>query len=205
MSLGRSTLVFLLPPSRDAQILSLEPQVRVHAARIFRRVPSSVGFDALLSAGWTGAVTAVDRFRPDAGASLSTFADRHVRGAILDYLRSLDDLTRDHRRKLVAEGAELPETISLDVEVRSKNWQTVPLLGLFADDGGAGRQAALEARIDVEELMRRANLSPRTEAIIREHFLGERLMREVASRWGINESRVSQICKDGLAKLRNAA
>jgi RNA polymerase sigma factor for flagellar operon FliA len=63
-----------------------------------RRCPPQVELDDLVSAGILGLIQAVDRFRPERGCLLKTLAEHRIRGAILDYLRRLDPLTRSARR-----------------------------------------------------------------------------------------------------------
>jgi RNA polymerase sigma factor for flagellar operon FliA len=57
-----------------------------------------VEFDDLVSAGTLGLIQAVDRYRPERGCLLKTLAEHRIRGAILDYLRKLDPLSRSARR-----------------------------------------------------------------------------------------------------------
>ena len=83
--------------SRDEMILDRLSQVRLLALRVHRRCPPCVEFDDLMSAGTVGLIRAVDRFRPELGRQLNTFVDHRIRGAMLDYLRELDPLTRSLR------------------------------------------------------------------------------------------------------------
>jgi RNA polymerase sigma factor for flagellar operon FliA len=72
----------------------------IHIARDFRkRIPSSVDFDDLVGAGNIGLVEAARRFSPNKGASFTTFARHRIRGAIADFLRKLDPVSRYLRRQ----------------------------------------------------------------------------------------------------------
>ncbi|MBW2367117.1 MAG: FliA/WhiG family RNA polymerase sigma factor, partial [Deltaproteobacteria bacterium] len=62
--------------------------VKYIAGRMAMRVPASVTYDELVSAGTMGLIHAVDRFDPAKQADLKTFAEYRIRGAILDELRS---------------------------------------------------------------------------------------------------------------------
>lgn len=64
------------------------------------RVPPSVSFDELVSAGTLGLIHAVDRFDPDKQTDIKTFAEYRIRGAILDELRSMDWYSRSMRKKI---------------------------------------------------------------------------------------------------------
>ena len=74
--------------------------VKQIASRFARRLPSSVLFDELVSAGSLGLIDAVDKFNPDKHVSLKTYAQYRIKGAILDELRSMDWLPRSIRKKI---------------------------------------------------------------------------------------------------------
>jgi RNA polymerase sigma factor for flagellar operon FliA len=87
---------------RERLILEHLPQVRLIARKIHERVPSSVAFDDLLSAGVIGLIQAIDNFDPRQGVKLRTYAEFRIRGAILDSLREGDWAPR-MKRKLARE------------------------------------------------------------------------------------------------------
>ena len=101
-----STVVAATFPNREQLIVSHLSQVRLLAARLHQRCPHQVELEDLISAGTLGLIHAVDRFQPERGYKLKTFADHRIRGAMLDYLRQLDPLPRNIRsftRRLDAE------------------------------------------------------------------------------------------------------
>jgi RNA polymerase sigma factor FliA len=63
------------------------------------RLPSSVQLDEVLSAGIDGLRSALDAFNPDLGVRFETYCTARVRGAVLDYLRSIDHLPRQMRTR----------------------------------------------------------------------------------------------------------
>jgi RNA polymerase sigma factor FliA len=83
---------------REQLILAHLPEVRLIATGMHRRCPPQVEFDDLVSAGTLGLIQAVDRFRTKRGCLLKTLAEHRIRGAIFDYLRKLDPLSRSARR-----------------------------------------------------------------------------------------------------------
>ncbi len=85
---------------RDSLILEHLPQVHWIASRIHEKLPTSVDLDDLISAGIVGLVAAVDNFDPSHNASLRTYAEYKIRGAILDSIRGLDGIPA-HKRKRV--------------------------------------------------------------------------------------------------------
>lgn len=85
---------------RDALILEHLPQVNWIALRLHEKLPAGIELDDLISAGVIGLVAAVDNYDPSHGASLRTYAEYKIRGAILDSIRGLDGIP-SHKRKRV--------------------------------------------------------------------------------------------------------
>jgi RNA polymerase sigma factor for flagellar operon FliA len=85
---------------REALILEHLNQVNWIAARIHEKLPPSIELDDLISAGIVGLLAAVDNFDPSHNASLKTYAEYKIRGAILDSIRGLDGIPT-HKRKRV--------------------------------------------------------------------------------------------------------
>lgn len=73
--------------------------IKRNALRLARRLPSHVQVDDLIGAGHVGLVNAARRYDPSNGARFETFAEHHIRGAMLDAVRSVDPLSRDVRRQ----------------------------------------------------------------------------------------------------------
>lgn len=85
---------------REELILEHLPQVNWIALRIQEKLPPGIELDDLISAGIVGLMAAVDNFDPSHGASLKTYAEYKIRGAILDSIRGLDGIP-SHKRKRV--------------------------------------------------------------------------------------------------------
>ena len=74
------------------------PVVRRIAMKLVRRLPSQITMDDLIGAGWVGLVEALRRRDGiPTEEQFESYAAHRVRGAILDYLRSLDPMTRKMR------------------------------------------------------------------------------------------------------------
>ncbi len=76
------------------------PIVERCVMRIKERIPAHVEADDLVNQGVIGLLDAIDRFDPQKGVPFPVFAEIRVRGAIMDYLRSLDWLPRSSRGRL---------------------------------------------------------------------------------------------------------
>lgn len=85
---------------REATIVEYSYLVKHIASRFAMRVPSTVFFDELVSAGSIGLIDAVDKFDPSKHVSLKTYAQYRIKGAILDELRSMDPYSRAMRKKI---------------------------------------------------------------------------------------------------------
>ncbi|MBF0233326.1 MAG: FliA/WhiG family RNA polymerase sigma factor [Desulfamplus sp.] len=85
---------------RESRIVEYAFLVKQIASGFARRLPSSVLFDELVSAGSLGLIDAVDKFDPEKHVTLKTYAQYRIRGAILDELRSMDRYSRSIRKKI---------------------------------------------------------------------------------------------------------
>ena len=103
--------------AREAAILQGLDLVSSLAKRFRRRVPPSVTFDDLASAGTVGLIQAVDRFDHTRGLKFKTYAQHRISGAMLDFLRSEDPLSRTERNRVRQSSGigVAPVTVSLDL------------------------------------------------------------------------------------------
>ncbi len=84
---------------RDGLIIDHLPLVKYLVGRIVPQLPPHLDPQDLMSAAVVGLINAADRFDPARGVLFKTFAEQHVRGTILDELRSYDVLSRATREK----------------------------------------------------------------------------------------------------------
>jgi RNA polymerase sigma factor FliA len=84
---------------REALVMEHLPQVRLIARRIHSRLPGHIGLDDLISTGVIGLIAAIDNFDPSFHVQLNTYADRKIRGAIMESLREMDWAPRECRTK----------------------------------------------------------------------------------------------------------
>jgi RNA polymerase sigma factor for flagellar operon FliA len=84
---------------REQLIEENYPLVTYLASRLSSKLPPNIDVDDLVGAGVLGLIDAADKFDPARGVRFRTYAERRVRGAILDHLRSLDWAPRSLRRR----------------------------------------------------------------------------------------------------------
>lgn len=87
------------PATRDELILKHMSMVRFLVGRIASQLPPHLDQQDLMSAATVGLINAADRFDPGRGVMFKTFAEQHIRGTIIDELRSHDVLSRTMRDK----------------------------------------------------------------------------------------------------------
>jgi RNA polymerase sigma factor for flagellar operon FliA len=97
-------------------------------------VSSDIGMDYedLVHQGLLGLIDAVDRYNPGFGTQFSTYATVRIRGKVLDYLRSIDWLSRTarHRSKSIQKAIQ---TITNQTNVPPNEQQLSDYLGIDLD------------------------------------------------------------------------
>lgn len=173
--------------ARDDQILSLAPLVHGIASSFYRS--PSIPLADLQQAGWIGAIQAVDKY-DGKSATLQAYARSRIVGAIRDFCRSQDHLTRQQRHNFKQTGAEPPRHVREWLAVDVRDSRNVP-------DGCAA--------VDVALLVGRARLSPRWLIVLHLLYFEEIATREIGRRLRRTEGRISQIHAKALKKMRRAA
>lgn len=94
----KAHLLFPINDPMYVQLLSDHAHlIKCVAQKIASKLPSSVEFDDLFSAGVIGLMDAVQKYNPERDNKFKTYAEFRIRGAILDELRSQDWLPRSVR------------------------------------------------------------------------------------------------------------
>lgn len=91
------------PSARSELLAHYRPVLVAIAAKEARRLPPMVDIDDLISAGCLGMISCLESFRAAAQVTFETYCAKRVRGAMVDYLRSLDwhpRLTQRRHRRL---------------------------------------------------------------------------------------------------------
>ncbi len=120
------------PINRDDLVAEHVALVKYLASRVSAKLPPSIEPDDLVGAGMLGLIDAAEKFDPSRGIRFRTYAERRIRGAILDHLRSLDWAPRSLRRRAreiesahlqlerdrgrSVDGSEVAEFLDMDIE-----------------------------------------------------------------------------------------
>ena len=216
-----------LKHQEDQLALEYLPAVKAMAFRLKERLPSSVDYLDLSAIGTEELVKLARRYDETQNDSFWGYAKTRVYGAMLDYLRSLDVLSRSSRRLVKAinyaveaylaehdeepSDAELAEIMAEDEEkirearIASEIYAVMPLHDQLSegDEGATLERIEKEELVDViKSVLMRYN--EREQMIIQLYYFEELTLKEISEILGITESRISQIHKSVIRKIRVA-
>lgn len=214
-----------LKREQDELVVSYLPALRALAFRLKERLPSSIDVNDLISIGVEEMIKLASRYEKEQNNSFWGFVKKRVYGAMLDYLRSLDVMSRNNRKiikdidTLIDEYYQkyeeepddkyLAQRLNLEVEKVKEVRQAhavsyvLPLdeqVNCYSEDNTLEKiekQALLDRVSEVLE-----TLKEREQLIIQLYYYEELNLKEISEMLGISESRISQIHKKLLRKLR---
>ncbi len=217
------------PVRSDALVMQYLPQVRLIARNIRRQLPDWVSMDDLVSNGVVGLLAAIDNFDPSLDVQLATYAERRIRGAILDGLRQTDWAPREVRKraKLIeaamwragqAHGRDATEEeIAAELGVAAAEYQKwlteAQGISLNRVETGADETAGAE-EFSPSHLLERAELErilaatieriPKIErTVLHLYYFEEMNLREIGEVVGMGHSRVAQLRTQAILRLRS--
>ncbi len=88
------------PANREAVVVAAVPLVRSLLGKLTLPNHTLATYEDLENTGLLGLLQALDTYDPDRGTQFVTHAYWRVRGSLIDYLRSIDALSRGKRKKL---------------------------------------------------------------------------------------------------------
>lgn len=214
-----------LKKEQDELVVSYLPALRALAFRLKERLPSSIDVNDLINIGVEEMIKLASRYEKEQNNSFWGFVKKRVYGAMLDYLRSLDVMSRNNRKiikdidTLIDEYYQkyeeepddkyLAQRLNLEVEKVKEVRQAhavsyvLPLdeqVNCYTEDNTLEKiekQALLDKVSEVLE-----TLKEREQLIIQLYYYEELNLKEISEMLGISESRISQIHKKLLRKLR---
>ena len=211
----------------DELALQYLPAVKAMAFRLKERLPSSVDYMDLSAIGTEELIKLARRYDESINDSFWGYAKKRVYGAMLDYLRSLDILSRASRKLVKAidyaveeyrvqhdtepTDEELAEILDESVEkvhdarVASHIYTVMPL----HDQLQVGDEGAALAQVEKEELVSSikkvlSSYSERDQMIIQLYYFEELTLKEISEILNITESRISQIHKSVIHRIKES-
>ena len=209
----------------DELAIQYLPAVKAMAFRLKERLPSSVDFADLSAIGTEELIKLARRYDESINDSFWGYAKTRVYGAMLDYLRSLDILSRASRKLVKSidyiveehmlthdeepSDEELAEKLDESVEkvhdarIASSIYTVMPL----HDQLQIGDEGAALAAVEKDELVEvikkvLSGYKEREQMIIQLYYFEELTLKEISEVLEITESRISQIHKSVIGKIK---
>ena len=211
----------------DELAIQYLPAVKAMAFRLKERLPSSIDFMDLSAIGTEELIKLARRYDSSLNDSFWGYSKKRVYGAMLDYLRSLDILSRASRKLVKAidyaveeyrltheeepTDQELAEILEEDVEkihaarVASNIYAVMPL----HDQLQVGDEGEALARVERDELVEviktiLSKFKEREQLVIQFYYFEELTLKEISEILNITESRISQIHKSVIHKIKES-
>lgn len=210
---------------QDELVLQYLPAVRAMAYKLKERLPTSVDVNDLISIGTEEMIKLSKRYNKEQNDSFWGYGRQRVYGSMLDFLRSLDVMSRGDRRLIKAVDKEidrylneyeeeptseylaevLDESIEKIEEARNgvKVVSVMPIneqMTLFSQDDTVTRVEKDELIEIVKKIL--SKFDEREGLIIQLYYFEELNLKEISAILEISESRISQIHKKLLKKIR---
>lgn len=209
----------------DEQVAELEGMVRAIAIKVRQSLGIRLDKEDLIQLGMLGLCEAADRYDPESGVTLGTFAYTRIHGAILDGVGKMTGVRRSHARRVrrlkamneAAESHDMAATAESPADYVSAAIGGVLFAASLAEigedriaaaeDGESPFTAPPDHRIGRRQ-MREVVLSvldelPEDEAsLLREHYVDGRSLQEIGEERGVSRSWASRIHTRALRRAR---
>ncbi|MCB0718495.1 MAG: sigma-70 family RNA polymerase sigma factor, partial [Bacteroidetes bacterium] len=117
------------PQNREAVVVAAVPLVRSVVGRLNIPDHPLAAREDLENVGLLGLLQALNGYEPDRGTPFVSYAYGRIRGALVDYLRSIDALPRERRRKL-AEAQSAIDTLRQELSAEPSDEQVAEYLDI---------------------------------------------------------------------------
>ncbi len=212
---------------KDELAIQYLPAVKAMAFRLKERLPSSIDFMDLSAIGTEELIKLARKYDESLNDSFWGYAKKRVYGAMLDYLRSLDILSRASRKlvkaidyaveeyRLTHEDEPTDEQLSVmlgeslekvhEARIASSIYTVMPL----HDQLHVGDEGESLANIEKEELIIvikeiLSGYKEREQLVIQLYYFEELTLKEISDVLNITESRISQIHKSVIQKIKES-
>ncbi len=218
------------PKNQHAQtnevVIQFLPAVRAMSFRLKERLPSSIDVNDLIAIGVEEMVKLSRRYDIKQNDSFWGYAKKRVYGSMLDYLRSLDVVSRNNRRLIKAIETETSRHLTEHSQEPTEEYlakklgessakireakaaaeiaNNVPLNEQIV----ANHTECVEERVEKDQLMEAVKsilmtLKDREQTIIELYYFEELNLKEISEILEISESRISQLHKKLMKQIRD--
>jgi len=209
---------------QDELAIEYLPAVKNMAYKMKMRLPASVEIDDLVAVATEELIKVSRRYDPTKNDNFWGYVKQRIQGSMLDYLRSLDVVSRGDRKIIKDIEKEvnayynkyheaptneyLAEKLNLSVD-KIKNaklagdmYNVMPIEEQLNSKEDVEKNREEEELIDLikEELKK---LPKREQMIIQLYYFEELSLKEISEILDITESRISQIHKEIIMKIRD--
>lgn len=216
---------------RDELIIEHVDVAKRIALRVARRVPDWISVDDLIAAGMMGLAEAADRYDDSRGEPFVAFAEKRIRGAVLDELRRGDIMPRRVRAKARVVGKTIREleqklgrppedeevaaALEVTVEEYRDNLAELNHVALIevtpeiarSEHYSTGEEASPRIQAERTEMLRLIEealhrLDERDALVLSLYYNEQFTYSEIGDLLQVSESRVCQLHSRALARLR---
>ncbi|RUM57876.1 MAG: RNA polymerase sigma factor FliA [Nautilia sp.] len=208
---------------QDSLAVEYLPIVKKMAYKLQARLPSSIEVDDLIAVATEELIKVSRRYDPKQNNNFWAYARKRVEGAMLDYLRSLDVISRGDR-KIVKEidkeirnyyqehqieptDEYLAEKLNLPLKKIQKARIAGDIYNVMPIDEQLGFFDNINKKIEEEELVEiikkeLSKMNEREQMVIQLYYFEELSLKEISEILDISESRISQIHKAVIRRIR---
>ena len=212
---------------QDEIVLKYMPALRAMAFRLKERLPSSIDTNDLISIGVEEMIKLSRKYDKEQNDSFWGYGKKRIYGSMLDYLRTLDVVSRSDRKLVKSINSEidnyfnefeeepsdeyLAEKLNEDIEKIREARGVSGIITILPID----EQMELIGQNDVEKSIEREDLilkieealkdfDERDQMLVQLYYYEELKLKEISQIMNISESRISQIHKRLLDRIRRS-
>ena len=212
---------------QDEIVLKYMPALRAMAFRLKERLPSSIDTNDLISIGVEEMIKLSRKYDKEQNDSFWGYGKKRIYGSMIDYLRTLDVVSRSDRKLVKSINSEidnyfnefeeepsdeyLAEKLNEDIEKIREARGVSGIITILPID----EQMELICQNDVEKSIEREDLilkieealkdfDERDQMLVQLYYYEELNLKEISQIMNISESRISQIHKRLLDRIRRS-
>lgn len=212
---------------QDEIVLKYMPALRAMAFRLKERLPSSIDTNDLISIGVEEMIKLSRKYDKEQNDSFWGYGKKRIYGSMLDYLRTLDVVSRSDRKLVKSINSEidnyfnefeeepsdeyLAEKLNEDIEKIREARGVSGIITILPID----EQMELIGQNNVEKSIEREDLilkieealkdfDERDQMLVQLYYYEELNLKEISQIMNISESRISQIHKRLLDRIRRS-
>ena len=212
---------------QDEIVLKYMPALRAMAFRLKERLPSSIDTNDLISIGVEEMIKLSRKYDKEQNDSFWGYGKKRIYGSMLDYLRTLDVVSRSDRKLVKSINSEidnyfneyeeepsdeyLAEKLNEDIEKIREARGVSGIITILLIDEQMERigQNDVEKSIEREDLILKIeealkDFDERDQMLVQLYYYEELNLKEISQIMNISESRISQIHKRLLDRIRRS-